>query len=62
MNKLNPNIDNNSVGGAFFTFSTFLLSYFQLDEASKYGLWLISATVGITTIWYNIKKIKNLDK
>jgi hypothetical protein len=59
---MNNNLDHNSIGGSFFTFCTFILSEFQVDTMSRYGLWLISAGVGITTIIYNIKKIKKLDK
>jgi hypothetical protein len=59
---MSNNIDQNSIGGTFFTFCTLLLSEFQVDTMSKYGLWCISAAVGITTIIYNIKKIKKLDK
>jgi hypothetical protein len=28
----------------------------------RLGLACVSAGVGVSTIWYNIKKIKNLDK
>ena len=59
---MHPNLDNNSIGGTFFTLSTFLLSYFQIETATRMGLMLISAGVGITTLIYNIKKIKNIDK
>ena len=59
---MNNNLDHNSIGGTFFTLCTFLLSEFQIDNMSRYGLWCISAGVGISTIIYNIKKIKKLDK
>lgn len=59
---MHPNLDHNSIGGTFFTLTTFLLSYFQLENATRIGLMLISAGVGITTLIYNIKKIKNIDK
>jgi len=59
---MSSNLDQNSIGGTFFTFCTFILSHFQVDTMSKYGLWLISAGVGITTIIYNVKKIKKMDK
>lgn len=61
-NNMSNHLDHNSIGGTFFTFCTFILSEFQINNISKYGLWCISATVGITTIIYNIKKIKKLDK
>lgn len=57
---MHNNLDTNSIGGTFFTLTTFILSYFQLEEASKWGLMAISAAVGITTIIYNIKKINKL--
>ena len=59
---MHNNLDNNSIGGTFFTFTTFLLSYFQIENASRIGLMLISGAVGITTLIYNIKRIKKLDK
>lgn len=60
--NMSNNVDHNSIGGTFFTFCTFLLSEYQVDTMSKFGLWCISAAVGITTIIYNIKKINKLDK
>lgn len=59
---MHNNLDNNSIGGTFFTITTFLLSYFQIENASRIGLMLISGAVGITTLIYNIKRIKKLDK
>ena len=58
---MHNNLDSNSIGGTFFTLTTFLLSYFQIEQASKMGLMFISAAVGITTLIYNIKKIKKLN-
>jgi len=58
--KMHNNLDTNSIGGAIFSTTTFLLSLVQLDELAKIGLMLVSATVGITTIVYNIQKIKKL--
>lgn len=60
--NMHNNLDTNSIGGTFFTLTTFILSYFQLEQASRLGLMLISGAVGITTIIYNIKKIKKIDK
>lgn len=59
-NKMHNNLDTNSIGGAIFSTTTFLLSYIELDQFAKLGLMTVSAAVGITTIVYNIQKIKKL--
>jgi hypothetical protein len=58
----NHNIDQQSVGGAAISLTAYILTFIDLTDTTKLGLAFISAGVGVTTIWYNIKKIKNLDK
>jgi len=60
--NLNNNIDHNSVGGAVISLTAYVLTFIDLTDATKLGLACISAGVGVSTIWYNIKKIKKLDK
>lgn len=60
--NLNHNIDQNSVGGAFISLTAYILTFIDVTDAMRLGLACVSAGVGVSTIWYNIKKIKNLDK
>jgi len=58
----NHNIDQQSIGGAAISLTAYILTFIDLTDTTKLGLAFISAGVGVTTIWYNIKKIKNLNK
>ena len=58
----NHNVDQNSIGGAVISLTAYVLTFVDLTDATKLGLAFVSAGVGVTTIWYNIKKIKKLDK
>jgi hypothetical protein len=60
--NLNHNLDQNSIGGAIISLTAYILTFIDLTDATKLGLAFISAGVGVSTIWYNIKKIKKLDK
>lgn len=60
--NLNHNLDTNSVGGAVISLTAYVLTFIDLTDVTKLSLACISAGVGVSTIWYNIKKIKKLDK
>jgi hypothetical protein len=60
--NLNHNVDHNSIGGAIISLTAYILTFIDLTDATKLALAFISAGVGVSTIWYNIKKIKKLDK
>jgi len=58
---MNNHWDIYSVRGTMLTFSTYWVSLMDIDILFKIGLMTVGIISGITTVIYNIKKIKNLN-
>jgi hypothetical protein len=58
---MNNHWDIYSVRGTMLTFSTYWVSLMDIDMLFKIGLMTVGIISGITTVIYNIKKIKNLN-
>jgi hypothetical protein len=54
----NNNLDGVSIGGFFLNYSLYVLSLMQFEQGTKICLMFISGIAGVTTIIYNIKKMK----
>jgi hypothetical protein len=50
--------DSRSIAGASITILANIFSVYAIDNFTKYVLAIITAGAGITTIIYNIKKMK----
>jgi hypothetical protein len=50
-----------SIRGTLITFTTYLVSLMDIELMTKVGVMTIGIASGITTIVYNIKKIKKLN-
>jgi hypothetical protein len=58
---MNNHWDIYSVRGTMLTFSTYWVSLMDIDMLFKIGLMTVGIISGITTVIYNIKKIKKLN-
>jgi hypothetical protein len=50
-----------SIRGTLITFTTYLISLMDIELMTKVGVMGIGIASGVTTIVYNIKKIKKLN-
>lgn len=55
-------IDTNSVAGTLITVASAALSMVTVEDTLKILALCVTIVAGITTVWYNISKIKKLDK
>jgi uncharacterized membrane protein len=58
---MNNSFDMYSIRGTLLTFTTYLVSLMDIELMIKLGVMGIGIASGITTIVYNIKKIKKLN-
>jgi hypothetical protein len=58
---MNNSFDMYSIRGTLLTFTTYLVSLMDIELMTKLGVMGIGIASGITTIVYNIKKIKKLN-
>ena len=58
---IHNNYDMYSIRGTLLTFTTYLISLMDIELMTKLGVMGIGIASGITTIVYNIKKIKKLN-
>jgi len=58
---IHNNYDMYSIRGTLITFTTYLISLMDIELMTKVGVMSIGIASGITTIVYNIKKIKKLN-
>ena len=58
---IHNNYDMYSIRGTLLTFTTYLISLTDIELMTKLGVMGIGIASGITTIVYNIKKIKKLN-
>lgn len=58
---IHNNYDMYSIRGTLITFTTYLVSLMDIELMTKLGVMGIGIASGITTIVYNIKKIKKLN-
>ena len=54
----NNNLDHTSITGAMLSVGTYILSIYQVNMIAGTMFMLLSGIASITTIVYNIKKIK----
>jgi hypothetical protein len=57
---IHNNIDMTSVRGTALTAIAYIASLMEIEQMTKIGLMAIGIASGVTTIFYNIKKIKKL--
>ena len=58
---IHNNYDMYSIRGTLITFTTYLVSLMDIELMTKLGVMGLGIASGITTIVYNIKKIKKLN-
>jgi hypothetical protein len=58
----NNHLDHTSISGAIISVGTYILSINQINMIAGTMFMLLSGIASITTIIYNIKKIKNEKK
>lgn len=58
---IHNNYDMYSIRGTLITFTTYLVSLMDIELMTKIGVMGIGIASGITTIVYNIKKIKKFN-
>lgn len=58
----NNHLDNTSITGAILSVGTYILSINQINMIAGTLFMLLSGIASVTTIIYNIKKIKNEKK
>lgn len=58
---IHNNYDMYSIRGTLITFTTYLISLMDIELMTKVGVMAIGIASGVTTIVYNIKKIKKLN-
>jgi len=58
---IHNNFDMYSIRGTLITFTTYLISLMDIELMTKIGVMTIGIASGITTIVYNIKKIKKFN-
>jgi hypothetical protein len=55
---MNNQLDHNSISGSILSVGAYILSINQINAVISMLFMTISGIAGITTIYYNIKKIK----
>ena len=58
----NNHLDHTSISGAIISVGTYILSINQINMIAGTLFMLLSGSASVTTIIYNIKKIKNEKK
>jgi hypothetical protein len=58
----NNNLDHTSISGAILSVGTYILSINQINMIAGTLFMILSGIASVTTIIYNIKKIKNEKK
>jgi len=58
---MNNNLDHNSITGSLLSIGAYVLSINQINVVASTLFMVISGIASVTTIYYNIKKIKNKD-
>jgi len=58
---MNNNLDHNSITGSLLSIGAYVLSINQINVLASTLFMVISGIASITTIYYNIKKLKNKD-
>jgi hypothetical protein len=58
---MNNNLDHNSITGSLLSIGAYVLSINQINVLASTLFMVISGIASVTTIYYNIKKIKNKD-
>jgi hypothetical protein len=58
---MNNNLDHNSITGSILSVGAYVLSINQINAVASVLFMTISGIASVTTIYYNIKKIKNKD-
>jgi hypothetical protein len=58
---MNNNLDHNSITGSVLSVGAYVLSINQINALTGMLLMILSGIASITTIYYNIKKIKDKD-
>jgi hypothetical protein len=58
---MNNNLDHNSISGSLLSILAYVLSINQINVLASTLFMVISGIASVTTIYYNIKKIKNKD-
>jgi hypothetical protein len=56
---MSNNLDHNSISGSILSIVAYILSINQINEYASVLFMAISGVASVTTIYYNIKKIKN---
>jgi hypothetical protein len=56
---MNNNLDHNSITGSLLSIGAYVLSINQINVFASTLFMVISGIASITTIYYNIKKLKN---
>jgi hypothetical protein len=57
----NNHLDHNSISGALLSVGSYILSINQVNILASFIFMIISGVASISTIYYNIKKIKDID-
>ena len=57
----NNHLDHNSISGALLSIGSYILSINQVNIIASLLFMVISGVASISTIYYNIKKIKEID-
>jgi hypothetical protein len=58
---MNNNLDHNSITGSILSVGAYVLSINQINAVASMLFMAISGVASVTTIYYNIKKLKNKD-
>jgi hypothetical protein len=58
---MSNNLDHNSISGSLLSIGAYILSINQINAIASMLLMTISGIASVTTIYYNIKKIKKRD-
>jgi len=58
---MNNQLDHNSITGSILSVGSYILSISQINAVASTLFMAISGVASVTTIYYNIKKIKNKD-
>jgi NADH:ubiquinone oxidoreductase subunit E len=56
---MSNNLDHNSITGSILSVGAYVLSINQINAIASMLFMAISGVASVTTIYYNIKKIKN---
>ena len=58
---MSNHLDHNSISGSILSVSAYILSISQINAVASVLFMAISGIASVTTIYYNIKKIKEKD-